>query len=163
MSKKERNSKIDKFIKSAFKLIREEISILVAGSSDSASAGGESVENPQLMALSSYEEKVVSEFRTLQIEKSPTPDSVQRIYRAAALEATRARDGLPDGTKARELIESNFEQVTNFCTNVLTKEDGVKFFDTKVFDIDAVRKINGDIQESRDAFTASKSSGPSLP
>lgn len=162
MPKLERNKKIDNFIKTAFQPIREAMKLLTSKLEDPSNEEDKSLLDSQLQALSAYEEIVVSEFRTLQIENSPPPSSVLRIYQSAFEETKKAIEQLKGDSKTCELILSNFEQVTKFCTNVLTKEHGTKFFDTKGFDIEEVKKVNGEIQESWEMFANTNNKSSSL-
>lgn len=71
MPRIERNRKIDNFIKIAFQRIRDTMRLLTSTSADTFSEEDKSQLDFQFQALSAYEDRVVSEFRTLQIEKSP--------------------------------------------------------------------------------------------
>ncbi|HAT7072512.1 TPA: hypothetical protein JAN90_06945 [Legionella pneumophila] len=153
MPRIERNRKIDNFVKIAFQRIRDTMRLLTSTLADTDSEEEKYQLDSQFKALSAYEDRVVSEFRTLQIEKSPPPDSVLRIYQSALEETKKAINHLKGDSKACELILTNFEEVTNFCTNVLTKENGMKFFDTKGLNVDEVKRVNGEIQESWETFT----------
>lgn len=146
----------------AFQPIRDAMKILTSKSANPTSEEDKNILDSQLQALSAYEEKVVSEFRTLQIENSPPPTSVLRIYQSAFEETKKAIENLNGDVTTSRLILNNFEQVTNFCTNVLTKENGVKFFDTKGFDIEEVVKANGEIKESWDSFIKENSGSLSI-
>lgn len=146
----------------AFQPIRDAMKILTSKSENPTNEEDKNILDSQLQALSAYEEKVVSEFRTLQIENSPPPTSVLRIYQSAFEETKKAIENLKGDVTTSRLILNNFEQVTNFCTNVLTKENGVKFFDTKGFDIEEVIKANGEIKESWDSFIKENSASLSL-
>lgn len=146
----------------AFQPIRDAMRLLTSKSANPTNEEDKNILDSQLQALSAYEEKVVSEFRTLQIENSPPPTSVLRIYQSAFEETKKAIENLKGDVTASRLILNNFEQVTNFCTNVLTKENGVKFFDTKGFDIEEVVKANGEIKESWDSFIKENSGSLSI-
>ncbi|ARM32068.1 hypothetical protein B0B39_00275 [Legionella longbeachae] len=158
MPKLERNKKIDKFIKTSFQPIRNTMKTL-RNQKDNTSNEEENSLSIEYNALFSYEEKVVAEFRTLQIENAPPPTSVQRIYDSATEAAKVAIEKLKKHPDANELILKNLEEVTNFCTNVLTQDNGIKFFDVKGFDIEAVKKVNSDIQESWEHFLKSDIDG----
>ncbi|HAT8224308.1 TPA: hypothetical protein JA352_15585, partial [Legionella pneumophila] len=147
------NRKIDNFIKIAFQRIRDTMRLLTSTSADTFSEEDKSQLDFQFQALSAYEDRVVSEFRTLQIEKSPPPASVLRIYQSALEESKKAINHLKGDSESCELILTNFEEVTKFCINVLTKENGMKFFDTKGLNVEEVKRVNGEIQESWETFT----------
>lgn len=151
MPKLERNKKIDKFVRTSFQPIRNEMKTLLSNDNENSLSH-------EYDALFAYEEKVVSEFRTLQIENAPLPTSVQRIYESATEEAKKAIEKLKEHTASSELILKNLEEVTNFCITVLTQNNGIKFFDVKGFDIEAVKKVNSEIQESWEHFIRSNSS-----
>lgn len=70
MPKLERNKKIDKFIKTSFQPIRNAMKTLL-NNKDHVSNEEENLLSMEYNALFTYEERVVSEFRTLQIEHAP--------------------------------------------------------------------------------------------
>lgn len=158
MPKLERNKKIDKFIKTSFQPIRNAMKTLL-NQKDNTSNEEENSLSLEYNALFAYEEKVVSEFRTLQIENAPPPTSVQRIYESATEAAKIALEKLKEHPESNGLILKNLEEVTNFCTTVLTQDNGFKFFDVKGFDIEAMKKVNSDIQESWEHFLKSDTNG----
>ncbi|WP_115706955.1 hypothetical protein [Legionella sainthelensi] len=151
MPKLERNKKIDKFIKTSFQPIRNAMKTLL-NNKDHISNEEENLLSMEYNALFAYEERVVSEFRTLQIEHAPSPTSVQRIYESSAEAAKIAIEQLKEHPESNGLILRNLEEVTNFCTTALTQDNGLKFFDVKGFDIEAMKKVNSDIQESWEHF-----------
>ncbi|KTD06414.1 hypothetical protein Lgra_3191 [Legionella gratiana] len=158
MPKLERNKRIDKFIKTSFQPIRNAMKTLLSKKEDGTDQERNSI-SLEYNALFAYEEKVVSEFRTLQIESAPSPTSVQRIYESATEATKEAITKLKEHTTSSELILNNLEAVTNFCTTVLTQDNGIKFFDVKGLDIESVKQVNSEIQESWEYFTKSNSSG----